>query len=268
MNSIRCAAYDCVARRAATGAIKRQSFLVRQASILVAATSHRKPFAAQRAMQQKIHDSDTDWTVVQPPKLLTRLDQQLSCGWRSLAAGGLQISRADVQNVCSNNLSSTKWLRTIFISRARLNLHRAVLKRGIWSANTSYTRVPGCGLLKAGVAVFCKNGCEKIVPPIVVRKHGTGSHSMNFTRRDFNRIAGLTALSQFTPATKAQSQNRSIGWCMVGLGRISMQHFMPGLKDTQKGKLTALVSGHSRQAEQQASTVWSAQKLHLQLREL
>jgi len=76
---------------------------------------------------------------------------------------------------------------------------------------------------------------------------------MNFTRRDFNRIAGLTALSQLTPATKAQSQNRSIGWCMVGLGRISMQHFMPGLKDTQKGKLTALVSGHRDKAEQQAA---------------
>jgi len=101
------------------GAIKRQSFLVRQASILVAATSHRKPFAAQRAMQQKIHDSDTDWTVVQPPKLLNspgissyRVDGE------ALPAGGLQISRADVAKCMLEQLSSTKWLRhDIYIAR-------------------------------------------------------------------------------------------------------------------------------------------------------
>ena len=40
---------------------------------------------------------------------------------------------------------------------------------------------------------------------------------------------------------------------MVGLGRISMQHFMPGLKTTKNAKLTALVSGHRDKAEKMAA---------------
>jgi predicted dehydrogenase len=50
----------------------------------------------------------------------------------------------------------------------------------------------------------------------------------------------------------AQEQGRRIGWCIVGLGRISMDHFMPGVKQGQTGRIVALVSGHRPKAEQQA----------------
>ena len=40
---------------------------------------------------------------------------------------------------------------------------------------------------------------------------------------------------------------------MVGLGGISMGHFMPGLKDAKQSKLTGLVSGHRDKAEKQAA---------------
>jgi predicted dehydrogenase len=76
---------------------------------------------------------------------------------------------------------------------------------------------------------------------------------MNFSRRDFNRLAGMTAVSSFLPAAHGQSDQRQIGWCVVALGRISMQHFMPGVKVSKTGKIVALVSGHRDKAEKQAA---------------
>jgi predicted dehydrogenase len=75
---------------------------------------------------------------------------------------------------------------------------------------------------------------------------------MTFTRREFGYLAGLTALSPLAPALEAQAGNRRVRWCIVGLGRISMQHFMPGVQQSQKSRLTALVSGHRDKAERQA----------------
>src|SRR5215469_13264607 len=75
---------------------------------------------------------------------------------------------------------------------------------------------------------------------------------MHLTRREFSYIAALTTLSPLVPATEAQTAERKIGWCMVGLGRISMDHFMPALKETQRSRLTALVSGHRDKAEREA----------------
>ena len=76
---------------------------------------------------------------------------------------------------------------------------------------------------------------------------------MNFTRRDFHRLAAMTAVSQFLPAVGAQTADRRIGWCIIALGRISMDHFMPAVKMSQKGKIVALVSGHRDKAEKQAA---------------
>ncbi|HEX3472691.1 MAG TPA: Gfo/Idh/MocA family oxidoreductase, partial [Silvibacterium sp.] len=76
---------------------------------------------------------------------------------------------------------------------------------------------------------------------------------MNFTRREFNRLAGLAAASQFVSAAHGQNGSRSIGWCVVALGRISMDHFMPAMKTSQTGKIVALVSGHHDKAEKQAA---------------
>ena len=48
-------------------------------------------------------------------------------------------------------------------------------------------------------------------------------------------------------------ENPKIGYCIVGLGRISMQHFMPAVKMSNKSRVTALVSGHRDKAERMAA---------------
>lgn len=84
---------------------------------------------------------------------------------------------------------------------------------------------------------------------------------MKLTRRDFSRLSAMAALSTTLPPAEAQdaqtgnqSSGRKFGWCIVGLGRISMGHFMPGVADSKSGRITALVSGHREKAEKQAAT--------------
>jgi predicted dehydrogenase len=79
---------------------------------------------------------------------------------------------------------------------------------------------------------------------------------MTLTRRDFARLSAMAALSQALPLgaqTMNGSGERKLRWCIVGLGRISMGQFMPGLRLSKTGRITALVSGHRAKAEQQAS---------------
>jgi predicted dehydrogenase len=77
---------------------------------------------------------------------------------------------------------------------------------------------------------------------------------MSITRREFTRLAGAGLASQLLPHLHAQqATDRTIGYAMVGLGVISMQHFMPGFKDAKQSKLTGLVSGHRDKAEKQAT---------------
>ncbi len=93
---------------------------------------------------------------------------------------------------------------------------------------------------------------------------------MNPSRRSFLKQAGsAVALGAFAgegfsgvlPAETAipQAENDSsnpsssggkkIGYCIVGLGRISMNQFMPGVKISKDSKIVALVSGHLDKAE-------------------
>jgi len=75
---------------------------------------------------------------------------------------------------------------------------------------------------------------------------------MNFTRRGFvHALGGASAISSL--ASQAQAQQRKIGYCIVGLGRISMQHFMPACKTSERSQVTALVSGHRDKAEKMAA---------------
>jgi predicted dehydrogenase len=78
---------------------------------------------------------------------------------------------------------------------------------------------------------------------------------MKLTRRDFSRLGAMAALSTALPDLGAQSEHseRKLGWCIVGLGRISMGQFMPGAAMSKTGKLVALVSGHREKAERQAA---------------
>lgn len=55
-----------------------------------------------------------------------------------------------------------------------------------------------------------------------------------------------------TAATTDAENGKKIGYCIVGLGRISMGEFMPGLRLAKQSKLVALVSGHRDKAERMA----------------
>jgi predicted dehydrogenase len=76
---------------------------------------------------------------------------------------------------------------------------------------------------------------------------------VNINRREFARIAALASGAQFLPCVSFAAEDRQIGYCIVGLGRISMQHFMPAVKMSSKSKVTALVSGHRDKAERMAA---------------
>lgn len=94
------------------GAARNLSAPVRLLQKVIAATVLKNPFAAQRAMQEQIHQSDTDWTVVQPPRLLNSPGRGK---WRveadALPARGLTIARADVASFMLAQLSSPEWVR-------------------------------------------------------------------------------------------------------------------------------------------------------------
>jgi predicted dehydrogenase len=80
---------------------------------------------------------------------------------------------------------------------------------------------------------------------------------MPVTRRDFARALSLgAALSPLSLQAAGQNSQpasgRRLGYCIVGLGRISMGHFMPACKMSQKSKVVALVSGSPRKAMEMA----------------
>jgi predicted dehydrogenase len=82
---------------------------------------------------------------------------------------------------------------------------------------------------------------------------------MSVTRREFARALGVGAVvSRFGSAVPTLNQGesgsgRKIGYCIVGLGRISLQHFMPACKTSQRSQVVALVSGHRGKAEKYAA---------------
>jgi predicted dehydrogenase len=76
---------------------------------------------------------------------------------------------------------------------------------------------------------------------------------MKITRREFARMVALGTGAELLPRIPFVAEDRRIGYCIVGLGRISMQHFMPAVKMSNKSKITALVSGHRDKAERMAA---------------
>ena len=71
---------------------------------------------------------------------------------------------------------------------------------------------------------------------------------MSIPRRSF--LGGLAA-APFAHLLNAQDEVKKdhIGYCIVGLGRISLGHFMTGCLDSKKSRVVALVSGHRDKAE-------------------
>jgi predicted dehydrogenase len=78
------------------------------------------------------------------------------------------------------------------------------------------------------------------------------------TRRDFARLAAAASAATLLPNSSfaqlaSASPTRKIRYAVVGLGRISMAHFMPGTKQGRLGEITALVSGHPDKAKKVAA---------------
>src|SRR6202161_4908001 len=73
------------------------------------------------------------------------------------------------------------------------------------------------------------------------------------TRREFTRLAVDGAASQVVSPLLAQGGDGKTGYCIIGLGRISMDHFMPGVLASKNSKITGLVSGHRDKALAQAA---------------
>lgn len=93
------------------GATKRLSAPMRMFARVLNSTLLKKPFASQRAMQIVIHASASEWTVVQPPRLLNvpgrgqyRVDKD------ALPAGGTTIARADVAAFMLAQLGMNEWV--------------------------------------------------------------------------------------------------------------------------------------------------------------
>ncbi len=74
-------------------------------------------------------------------------------------------------------------------------------------------------------------------------------------RRDFTRLAAAAStIAVFPTALHAQAApTRKIRYGVVGLGRISLEHFMPGTQMGTQGEITALVSGHPEKAQKTAA---------------
>ncbi|NYF77749.1 putative dehydrogenase [Granulicella arctica] len=70
-------------------------------------------------------------------------------------------------------------------------------------------------------------------------------------------MMAASAASSLVPASFAQGgsnlSGRRVRYCIVGLGRISMDHFMPATKMSSMVEVTAIVSGHPEKAKRQAA---------------
>jgi len=73
-------------------------------------------------------------------------------------------------------------------------------------------------------------------------------------RREFGRtLAAGALLSSVKRLGAFQNQaGRRLRYCIVGLGRISMDHFMPACKRSRKSQVTAFVTGHRDKGERLA----------------
>jgi len=74
---------------------------------------------------------------------------------------------------------------------------------------------------------------------------------MNITRRQFSGLIGAGLASLSWPAL-ALPEERRVGYCIVGLGRIA-SHFLPAIVASNQARITGLVSGHRDKAERIAA---------------
>jgi putative NADH-flavin reductase len=79
---------------------------------LLRLTLLRNAFAAQRAQQELIFRSETEWTIVQPPFLVDQSGRGVyRVDGESLPPRGMRIARADVAAFMLKQLGSGEWAR-------------------------------------------------------------------------------------------------------------------------------------------------------------
>ena len=81
-----------------------------------------------------------------------------------------------------------------------------------------------------------------------------GRNRHAYPKRVYHRLAmGGAALQVVSPLLAQSGGDRKIGYGIIGLGRISMDHFMPGVLASKNSRITGLVSGHRDKALAQAA---------------
>src|SRR5580658_4738646 len=77
--------------------------------------------------------------------------------------------------------------------------------------------------------------------------------SRPISRREFSKLGAMGLAAQMMPRVGlAQSGERKVGYCVIGLGTIA-DHFMRGVLISSNSRITGLVSGHRDKAERIAA---------------
>jgi predicted dehydrogenase len=76
---------------------------------------------------------------------------------------------------------------------------------------------------------------------------------MNTSRRGMMQALAAAPFASLLARQDEQPKKDHIGYGIVGLGRISLGHFMPGCLDSKKSRVVALVSGHPDKAQATAA---------------
>ena len=97
----------------ATGeSAQHQSAVTRLLLKLAKATLLREPFRSQRAQEQLLAASDTEYTIVRPPRLLNRpFTGHYRVQEDGLPPDGVTIGRADVADFMLHQLADRTWIR-------------------------------------------------------------------------------------------------------------------------------------------------------------
>lgn len=94
------------------GATGHVSWVGKLTVALLRETLLRRPFEAQRAMQELLSGSHAEWTVVQPPFLLNAPGRgKFRVSGDGLPPRGMRIARADVAQFMLAQLGSAEWVR-------------------------------------------------------------------------------------------------------------------------------------------------------------
>ena len=76
---------------------------------------------------------------------------------------------------------------------------------------------------------------------------------MLITRRSAVATMAVLPFSSSARSIQEEPKKDHVNYCIVGLGRISLGHSMPGCLDSKKSRIIALVSGHPDKAKENAA---------------